>query len=223
MSATIERAGIRERLAIAAATSDLSPENRAADMLGAHGAAVMSMHVDPADGLRKADLTPVGTAIQHPARRLAGLLQLAKFANDRGAALDAVHLFAWHLGRKRTWCNRFRVKSGSELLRTFAGIVITEWLHDRCAQCGGGGRIRLGNVAAKNTQTDVCGVCKGSGAAKTDHASRATALNIRMEAYTAHWSERFDEARRWLMDLEDSNIGALQSQMRRGTLRAVSE
>ena len=218
MSATIEKASIRERFAIAAATSDLSPENRAADMLGAHGAAAMSMHVDPADGLRKADLTPVGTAVQHPSRRLASALQLAKFAGDRAAAHVAILLFAKYLGGKRAWCNRFKVKRGSDMLLAFSGMVVTEWLHDRCAQCGGGGRIRLGAVAAKNAQTQLCGVCKGSGAARIEHASRAAALKVRMETYNAHWIDRFDEAKRWLVDVEDSNISALQSQLRRGTL-----
>lgn len=216
MSAVIEKAGLREQIATAANGSGET------DILGAMGAAGLTM-VTNAAGDRVAKQTEIGTAEIHPNRRLASLIERAKYARDRKSERPAAMLFAACLGKKRAWCNRFKIKSGSDMLLKFAGLVVTEFIYDKCAQCGGGGFVSLGKPGARNVLTTICGVCKGGCLAKIDHKVRAQVLGVTGEVYEKHWRERFAEARGWLSEIEASYMIPLQSQLRRDTLHPVSE
>ena len=216
MSAVIEKAGLREQIATAANGSGET------DILGAMGAASLLM-VTNAAGDRVAKQTEIGTAEIHPNRRLASLIERAKYAKDRHSERPAALLFAACLGKKRAWCNRFKVKSGSDMLFKFAGLVVTEFIYDKCAQCCGGGFVALGKPGARNVLTTLCAVCQGNGLPRIDHKARAQALGVSGEVYEKHWRERFAEAKGWLVEIEASYMTPLQSQLRRDTLHTVSE
>lgn len=214
---------IRETLARAVNASDLSPNGaRAVDVIGAMGAAAHNRYFDTGSGRTQARLTPVGTAEINPRRRLAALLERAKFGMDRACIQPAIYLFADHL-RKRREYTHWRVGDGNALLIRFAGRVVFEWLHDQCAQCGGGGQIAIGPIGQRNTRTKTCGVCRGKGAARVEHHVRAQLIGVELTVYQRHWLDRFTLAHGWLAAIEESNIAPLRSQLKRGTLPSVSE
>lgn len=212
---------IREQIAVAGNASDLSPDGHAARINGALGAAAMRMVYVPERDRLEARKTAAGTAQISPSRRLSALLERAAYANDRSAAHQAAILFAHYLTHKPGWCNRQRLKHKPDLLFAFAAAVVTERIYDRCPQCGGGGFVAVGK--GRTATTAVCGVCRGGGRGRVDHGTRASVIGVGMEAYKRHWEPRFDDAHRWLADVEACNLSALQRQLRRDTLRSGSE
>lgn len=209
---------IRETLARAVNASDLSPTGaRAVDVIGALGAAAHNRYFDAGSGRVQARLTPIGTAEINPRRRLAALLERAKFGMDRACIQPAIYLFAAHLRLRREYAS-WRVGDGNALLIRFAARVVFEWLHDRCAQCGGGGQIAVGQIGQRNTRTKTCGLCMGKGAARVDHGARAQGLGVDRTGYDRHWIERFVSAHACLAAIEESNIAPLRSQLKRDTL-----
>lgn len=221
MTARVEPVDLRERIAVAANTSNLGDDSLAAHVAGAMGAAAMMMETN-AGGHRQARLTAAATAQIHPRRQLAALIERAKYGGDRSVRHEIVIKLAHVLAKSRIF-TRHKGKSRSPQLFAFAGLVVAEWLHPNCPQCGGGGFVALGKSVGRNTLTTICGVCKGTGHASTDHAARAIALGVRMETYTAHWQPRFDEAMALLGDIEAGFLAPLQAQLRRGTLHPVSD
>lgn len=216
-----EAVSLQERIGVAANAASLAPatgEGTAAlELLGALGAATHVRSYNSASGRMECETTAVGTPVIHPKRRLAALLERAKYGRDQAAAHQAVMFFAYELGRRQ----EFRNFSGGNPLRIrLAAMVITEWMHDHCPQCGGFGSIPHG---IGRTTRRMCGVCQGRGMARCDHAARAHALRLPFAAYEKHWVKRFSEAHRLLATIELSNLRPLQSQIRRGTLASVSE
>lgn len=221
MITTNDPVDLRERIAVAANTSNLGDDGLAAQVAAAMGAAAMMMDTDAA-GHRQARQTALGTAQLHPRRQLAALIERAKYGGDRKVRHEIVIKLAHVLARSRIFARR-KGKSRSPQLFAFSGLVVAEWLYPNCPQCGGGGFVALGKAVARNTLTTVCGVCRGSGQNRTDHAGRATALGVQMETYREHWQPRFDEARALLADMETAFLTPLQAQLRRGTLHPVSD
>lgn len=208
---------IRETLASAVNAVDLSPGGRAVDVLGALGAAAHNRYFDSQTGRMQAKLSSVGTAEINPRKRLASLLERAKHGSDRSSVQPSIYLFAAHLRQRREY-STWRVGDGNALLVRFSARVVFEWLHDRCAQCGGGGQIAVGQIGQRNTRTRTCGLCMGKGAARIDHGARALLLGVDQAVYDKHWIERFVRAHAWLAAIEESNIAPLRSQLKRDTL-----
>lgn len=194
---------LRERLASATETSDLTPEGKDATLIGALGAACIVR----------------GTALISGKSRLGALLERAKFARDHKAEKQAVILLA-HLLAKR-WVKHARLRHSHNLTQAIAAIVVVEWVRDRCPQCGGAGHVAAGEVGQRNTLTKVCGVCHGEGKPKINHGARASLLGVRMEAYTAHWLKRVEDAAGWVRELEADIVERLRLQNGRGTIRTV--
>lgn len=213
---------IRETLATAVNASDLSPGGRSVDVLGALGAAAHNRYFDTGSGRMQARLSAVGTAEINPRKRLASLLERAKYGLDRSTIQPAIYHFAAYLRERREYAN-WRIGNGNALVIRFAGRVVFEWLHDRCAQCGGSGQIPVGPVGARNARTKICGLCNGRCTAKIDHNARRQLLGVNHVIYERHWLERFARAHVWLTLIEESNIAPLRAQLKRGTLPAVSE
>jgi hypothetical protein len=209
-----DRPDVREQIAVAGNANDLSPDSHAATVNGALGAAAMRMVFVPESGRMEAKLTEAGTAMISPSRRMSALLERARYAGDRQAERPAALLFAHFLGKQVGWVNRARLKRAGDLLFRIAALVVTEWIHDRCAQCGGGGFVRVGK-AARNSKVSVCGVCQGNGRGRIDIPTRMTVIGVDREAYKRHWEDRLAEAHRWLADIEASNMNPLQRQLRR--------
>jgi hypothetical protein len=191
-------------------------------VVGAMGAAAHNRYFDTADGRMKARLTSSGSAEINPRRRIASLLERAKYGLDRSTIQPAVYLFADYL-RKRSEYAHWHVGDGNALLIRFSARIVYEWLHDRCAQCGGGGQIPVGPIIGRNTRTKTCGLCMGKGAARIDHNARALLLGVDHAIYERHWLERFKQAHVWIRAIEESNIAPLRAQLKRGTLTTVSE
>lgn len=208
---------IRETVAVAVNTTDLSPDGRAVDIVGAMGAAAHNRFFDTTDGRIKARLTAAGTAEINPRRRIASLLERAKYGLDRSTIQPAVYLFIDYLRHRREYAG-WRVRPGDSLIVRFAGRIVYEWLHDRCCQCGGAGQVAIGPIGQRNTRTKTCGLCHGRGDAKLDHRGRAQLLGVSAMAYERHWVERFRQAHVWLAAIEETNIAPLRSQLKRGTL-----
>jgi hypothetical protein len=223
MTTVREAVDLRERLAVAVGTSDLSPNGRDAQIIAALGAATMSRVFDEAKGEAAVRLTPMGTAVISPKGRLGSLLDRAKYGCDRKAEHQAAVLFAHQLARKRSWCDRLKLRAGTPLLIALAGVVVAEWVHDRCPQCGGAGTVPIERRASRNTRTKLCSRCDGLGNRRIDHSARAAALGLRMETYEAHWRARIEEAVGWIRDAEAHIVERLRFQNQRGTLRHVSD
>lgn len=216
------RVCVREALGAAVNALDLSPGGRAVDLLGALGAAAHNRYFDTGNERMQARLSAVGTAEIDPRKRLASLLERAKFGLDRSSIQPAIYHFANYLRERREYAN-WRVGDGSALLIRFAGCIVFEWLHDRCAQCGGSGQLAVGPIGQRNTRTKTCGLCGGMGAARTDHRVRAQLLGVHRTIYERHWLKRFSQAHVWLAAIQESNIAPLRSQLKRDTLPSVSE
>jgi hypothetical protein len=212
---------IREMLASAVNAPDLMPGCHAIGLLGALGAAGHNRYFDNADGRIKARLTPAGTAQINPTRRMAALLERAKFGVDRASVRPAVLLFADYLRRRPEYAH-WRIDDGEALIVRFSARVVFEWLHDRCAQCGGGGQIPIGKIIGRSTRTKTCGVCMGNGAAKIDHPIRARFLGVSKDIYVRHWTDRFMQAHGWLAAIDESVIKPLRMQLKSGMLRPTS-
>jgi len=208
---------IREALASCVNAPDLSPGGRAVDMIGALGAAMHNRYFDSGDGRIKARLTAAGTAQINPRRRMASLLERAKYGLDRSTVRPAVYLFADYL-RQRNEYAHWSIGDGDALIVRFSARVVFEWLHDRCAQCGGGGQIAIGPIIGRNTRTKTCGLCHGKGAARVDHTGRAQFLRLSRSIYDLHWTDRFVQAHAWLQAIEESVIIPLRSQLQRDKL-----
>jgi hypothetical protein len=218
----VEAICIREVVATAVNAADLSPGGRAVDVLGALGAAAHNRYFDADSGRMQARLSAVGTAEINPRKRLASLLERAKYGLDRSTIQPAIYHFAAYLRDRREYAN-WRIGNGNALVIRFSGRVVFEWLHDRCAQCGGGGQIAVGPIGERNTRTKICSLCNGRGAARIDHHARAQLLGVNNAIYEKHWQDRFSQAHVWLAAIEGSNIAPLRSQLKRGTLATVSE
>lgn len=214
---------MRERIGMAANASALNPDLTAGishtDVLGGMGAATHMRVFDEQLKRMVAKVTECGTAQVNPRRRLAALLQEAKFGMDRKATRPAVLLFAQALRQQRDY-RTWRVKGADALVFRLAGVLVTEWLYDRCPQCGDAGRVPSGK-AARNNSTVLCQVCKGR-PRKPDAAGRAQALGVSMEVYDKHWVRRFEDGGKLLRDIEASNIGPLRAQTRHDTLPVTS-
>lgn len=208
---------IRETLAIAANAHNLNPQGRAVEVLGALGAAAHNRYFDDAKQHTQARLTAAGTAEINPAKRLASLLQRAKAGVDHAAIRPAIILFAHELNHQRD-CQQWRIRNGAAMVLRFAERVVLEWLRDRCAQCGGAGRVPVGKIGQRNTLTQCCGLCGGSGAARISHPARAQAIGVTHQIYDRHWTERFIRAHALLLKIESSNISAIHAQLRVGTM-----
>lgn len=209
---------LRERVAVAVTTSDLSPDGGAAQIVGAMGAATMVRHFDAVLNRVAVKTTAVGTAVVSDKGRLGALLERAKMGGDRKAEHQAAVLFAHQLATRRAWCDRLKLKRGSPLLLKLAGIVVAEWVHDQCPQCGGACVVPLSKPGARNVRTELCRLCDGCGKRRLDHGARATVLGLPMETYQAHWKARIDEAIGWLRDAEADLIERLRKQNLHGTL-----
>lgn len=208
---------MREIVAACVNAPDLSPGGRAVDVLGALGAATHNRYFDASAGIVKARLTPQGTAEINPRRRMASLLERAKYGMDRSSVQPAIYLFVDWL-RLRSEYARWGFDGADTLIVRFSERVLLEWLHDRCAQCGGGGQVAIGAAVGRNTRTKTCSLCHGEGSARVDHTGRAQKLGISRAIYEKHWPDRFAQAHGWLQAIEESNITPLRSQLQRGTL-----
>lgn len=215
-----EQISLRESLGTAVNASDLTPDARAVDMLGALGAATHNRYFDTTTGRMQARLSAVGTAEINPRRRMAALLDRAKYGLDRAAVPPAIFLFAHYLRRRGEYA-RWCAGDGSALIFRFAGMVVVEFLRDRCAQCGGGGQVAVGPMRGRDTQTKICALCKGTGIARVNHGARQRTLDVSHEVYVLHWIERFNQGHAWLQAIEESNIGPLHAQLKRCTLPIV--
>lgn len=213
---------IREALAGAVNARNMIPGTRVVDMLGALGAAAHNRYFDAGIGRTMARLSAVGTAEINPRKRLASLLERAKFGMDRSSVQPAIYQFAAFLCERCEYAH-WHIGSGGALVIRFSGRIVFEWLHDRCAQCGGAGQIAVGPIGQRNTRTKTCSLCNGSGAARIEHHIRAQLLGLNRAIYERHWQDRFWQAHAWLAAIEQSNIGPLRSQLRRDTLPTVSE
>jgi len=213
---------IQDMLGTAVNATNLSPGRHAVSVVGALGAAAHNRYFDSDAGRMQAKLTAVGVAEINPRRRMAALLDRAKYGLDRAAVRPAILLFADYLRRQREyahWC----VRDGNALVFRFAALVVVEYLYDRCAQCGGGGQVAIGKIRGRDTQTKTCALCRGAGLARVDHRSRQQALSVSRESYEMHWEGRLVKAHALLQKIEDSNVGPLRAQLKRGTLPSVSK
>jgi len=79
-----------------------------------------------------------------------------------------------------------------------SGMAVTEWLHDRCPECNGTGRMKndKGQVVAE------CATCQGTGQRTYGHTERRATLRAGMRGcktdqfgklYHQHWSKAMDE------------------------------
>jgi hypothetical protein len=158
-------------------------------------------------------------------RRLAGLLWRLKYGDDRrSAGPEASALFAWLLGRHPMFSG-YGCAPGCPTLRRFAGRVITEWVKDRCADCGGTSLKNPdpGDEIARNAfRTKRCETCKQHpGLMKIDHNARMCAIEWTENAYRKYWCRRFDWAHTLLREIEPSISGPLQSQSRQRTIPRI--
>lgn len=209
---------IREALATAVNAPDLTPGGRAVDLVGALGAAAHNRYFDTGNGRMQARLSAVGTAQINPRRRMASLLERAKYGRDKAAVRPAVYLFADYLRRRFEYRN-WRVGDGNALVIAFASCVVSEWLVDRCAQCGGAGQVPIGPIRGRDTQTRTCGLCHGLGAARIEDGIRVKLLGVSHAIYQRHWIDRFSQAKCWLAAIEESNIAPLRAQLKRDMVR----
>lgn len=212
---------LRERVALAVNANNLRPDGSAVQIVGAMGAATMVRAFSPDLGRVASKLTAMGTAVISDKGRLGSLLERAKFGGDRNAEHQAAVLFAHQLATRRAWCDRLKIKRGSPLLLRLAGIVVAEWVHDQCPQCGGACVLPVGKPGARNVRTILCRKCDGLGKRRMDHAARATALGLAMDTYEAHWRSRLEEAVGWLRDAEADLIERLRRQNGQGRLLKV--
>lgn len=208
----VEEIDIREKLASAAQTGDLTPEGGAATMIGALGAATMM----PCKATR--DVTVPSKVNRRT--ELGARLERAKYAGDAQALHSAALLLAVQLGSWRRECDRLRVKRRDPRMLVMARILVWEWVNDRCDRCGG-----IGWQMQRENRTDkpvTCATCDGGGWRRTDHAARAVLLGLTMVQYEAGWLVWMGRAREWLKDAETNVIDRLHRQNRRGIVRPVN-
>ena len=203
---------MRERIGRAVNCSD----PRTADILGAMGAATHVRQFDDAAQRSVAKVTAIGTPVFHSGRQLAALLERAKYGLDRAALHPAVLQFA-HLLCQSAAGRSWKLHATDALLIRFAGLVVTEWLHDKCQQCGGAGKLLIG-PSGRNAKTKGCGVCRGLGLPRRSLAQRAQVLGMEPAVFEKHWAKRLDEAARQLTEFEACNMGHLHRQLKAGTL-----
>lgn len=209
---------LRERVGISVNTTNLAPECAASTVVAALGSCTMmrSGVMGPA-GARMRE-NAVGAPVIDIRRRIAALLQRAKHGGDHSTLNVAAILFArWMRGQPRyaAW----KIRGADALIVRFAAAVVTEWMHDNCARCGGQGRVLAGEPG-RNARTRGCPICQGRGRVMPRPRERMRMLGVDAPAYDRHWTERFASAHAWLAAIERSNLGALQTQLKRGNVPA---
>jgi hypothetical protein len=202
---------LRER--IAAAVNDDGP----LDDIAALGAAQLVLP-------HQATLEPVSPK-WNPYRRLSSLLWRLKFGDDRrSAGPEASALFAWIL-RRHPMFKGYGCVPECTTLRRFAGRVISEWVMDRCPDCGGTSlkNPEKGDEIARNAfRTKRCETCQQHpGLARIDHNARMRAIEWPERAYRNYWGRRFDWAHALLREIEPSICGPLQSQSRKRSIPRI--
>ena len=208
---------VRERIGSAVNTTNLSPDKASSTLVAALGTAAMMRAGTMGPAGPCMQVTAVGTPVLDPRRRLASLLQRAKLGHDRAALGPAVLLFARWIARHNDYAHKWKLADGESMSIKFAAAVISEWMHAVCTQCGGTGR-ELASEPGRNARTRACALCNGAGRVPPRASERAHMLNITVDTYTRHWIPRFRAAHTWLAAIEGSNIQALKSQLKSGTL-----
>jgi len=212
-----ESVTVRERVGVAVNASNLAPECAASTVVAALGSAAMMRSGEIGPAGPRMQVNAFGAPVIDPRRRIAALLQRAKDGSDYSTLTFAVFLFA-HWLRQRKECRGWRIRDGSAFVIRFSGAVISEWMHEHCAECGGQGRV-LASEPGRNARTRICPNCEGHGRVLTRSRERARMLGMSVDSYRRHWEGRFKSAYSWLLDIEGSNIVALQSQLKHGNVR----
>lgn len=169
MSAQALKPDIREKLAAALNSSDLSPSGdreRPIDLITALGYS----QVNP-DATEHQELE---WACVDPRTELGALLMRLKYGGDRtagGRALQLLVVWVQHQRTYRKW--RIRFVGEKERLQKFARLALAEWLFPTCPVCSGREYLGLdaGSVRSRRVQ---CKRCKGKG--EVQHTPTAAAL-----------------------------------------------
>jgi len=133
---------------------------------------------------------------------LGPMLWHLRYGGQHGLIVRAVALYA------RWLSGRIFESTGAPLLERFAARALHEWLSDRCARCGGsgklertraGGWIRPRGSMQRNAVFRVCTACNGTRRALPSHAARARWLEVSLPVYESErWGQRFNAALAWL-------------------------
>jgi hypothetical protein len=195
MGAAAERVDIREVMGIA-----INARNLGEDITGAT--------LRPVDRLAAFGLAGCTTLN----RRLAEAMWRVRWGKDRRSRKEAGEMFASLLLRSSLVRRKWNIWKPSEQLARFALAMVIEWEHDKCPQCGGAGSI------PRSKGRDIrlhCGVCRGGGRRRANHADRAMMMGISMGIYEKHWQRRCDEALALLDQIEAEIVGPLQARLKR--------
>lgn len=204
---TVARPGLMELYGIATNKSN----ERALDHVGAMGMASLSMELGgQACPIAGAILKPKGDRVQRIEAELVPLLWRAKAGKHDNAERAAAVAFARWLTYKTRFSDLAPTEEYYSRLVPLAARALHEWLHDRCAKCGGSGRLEVTarglvitrGTNARNTRFSRCAVCEGHGKALTSEPARAQAMMISMKEYDAgRYAGLFAPCRAWLTKL----------------------
>jgi hypothetical protein len=138
------------------------------------------------------------------AAELGSMLWHIRYGGQHGLVTRAIPIYArWLQGRRA-----FEQCKDAPLIERFAGRALHEWLSDRCAPCGGsgklertraGGWIRPRGSMQRNAVFRVCSACNGTRRASVSHTERVRWLGLTHELYEGErWGQRFNAALAWL-------------------------
>lgn len=202
--------GLREAVGVAVQAMSLATvedEERAVDRVGGFGAAQLHVKRSTAE-----------------ARAIAALLWRAKYGGDERAGRAAALCLGRHLGG-RSKASRWR--AGPDVLHRMATRLVWEWLHDRCAACGGVGRIAFDEegkrlrVVPRGTPMRSCQGCRGTGRQRSSDTDRALALGLAVDVYRRRWSERFLELEQEIVAVVGSITRPIGEQLERDQLHVT--
>lgn len=209
---------VRERVGVAVNTTNLAPDRAASTVIAALGSAAMMRSGVMGPNGPEMCVNACGAPMVDIRRRIAALLQRAKHGADHSTLGQSALLFA-HWMRKQPRYAAWKIRGGDSLLVRFASAVVSEWMHDSCGQCGGVGRVLAGEPG-RNARTRGCPSCHGRGRVMPRPRERMRMLGISQDAYERLWEKPFRDAHGWLIVIERSNLGALQSQLKRDIVPA---
>jgi hypothetical protein len=121
---------------------------------------------------------------------------------ERDFYLASVQLLARRLGAQRRQDDR-------RVVVAICGVVIHEWLHDRCEPCGGRGH----RVAKDSSVRHTCTSCSGTGIGRHSDMARMRALGMDRKRYSK-WESRFHAAHGKITDADTQAWRDVSAQLR---------
>lgn len=231
-----ERPDIRELVGVAVNTSGLAlkeGQEGALDRVAALGAA--AMEIASGGDLQGLPVAAMQPEVYRRSMSMADLMLDPGTSDARDVLAAELGPLLWHIrygGQHEnlpraarlytTWLRTRRLfaeladQAHAEQLERFTARVLHEWLSDRCAPCGGSGKLERSKTGSwirprgsmqRNATFRVCPACNGTRRAMPSHAERARWLGLAFADYEKNrWQQRFSAALIWLKQFHSGRV-----------------